>query len=90
MGDEDKGSHRNGYRLGHIHTAEGRVKIAIAEVRGTDDPFCPQALAGVWACTEELERLVVELYGRGLFSRDTEDAFRDPEMGRCAPSAARR
>ncbi len=86
VAEEEKRGHRNGYKPGHIHTAEGRVSIAIPQVRDTDEPFHPQSLAAVRGRTEELERLVVEMYARGLSTRDIEDAFRDPETGRCTIS----
>lgn len=49
-------------------------------------PFQPQSLVAVRGRTEELERLVVEMYARGLSTRDIEDAFRDPETDRCTIS----
>ncbi|MCL6530076.1 MAG: transposase [Meiothermus ruber] len=82
VAEEEKRGHRNGYKPGYIHTAEGRVGIAIPQVRDTDEPFHPQSLAAVRGRTEEMERLVVEMYARGLSTRDIEDAFRDPETGR--------
>lgn len=78
--------YRNGYKPGHVDTAEGRVPLAVPQVRATDAPFHAQTLAAVRGRTAELERLVVELYARGLSTRDIEDAFRDPQTGACTLS----
>src|SRR5579859_5264661 len=67
--------YRNGYKPAHVDTAEGRVPLAVPQVRATDTPFHAQTLAAVRGRTAELERLVVELYVRGLSTRDIEDAL---------------
>ena len=53
--------YRNGYKPGHVDTAEGRVDVAIPQVRQSTEPFQPQTLAAVRGRSAELERLVVEL-----------------------------
>ena len=75
------GGHRNGYRRGKLDTAEGRVVYAVPQVRGVEGwrSAVRWALAGR---TEELERLAIEMYARGLSVRDIEAAFVD-ESGRC-------
>src|SRR5579859_3013764 len=78
--------YRNGYKPAHVDTAEGRVPLAVPQVRATDTPFHAQTLAAVRGRTAELERLVVELYVRGLSTRDIEDALRDPQTGACTLS----
>lgn len=82
----ERSGYRNGYKPGHVDTAEGRVPLAVPQVRATDEPFHPQTLDAVRGRTAELERLLVELYARGLSTRDIEDAFRDPQSGACTLS----
>jgi putative transposase len=78
--------YRNGYKPGHVDTAEGRVPLAVPQVRETAEPFHAQTLDAVRGRTAELERLVVEMYARGLSTRDIEDAFRAPQTGACTLS----
>jgi putative transposase len=57
------------------------VEYGAPQVRETPEPFvsgCARALSGR---TQALEDLAVELYARGLSTRDIEDAFTD-ERGR--------
>ena len=51
------------------------------QVRDTPEPFVSNVRAALSGRTRELERLAVELYARGLSTRDIEDAFTD-ETGR--------
>ena len=51
------------------------------QVRDTPEPFVSSVRAALSGRTRELERLAVELYARGLSTRDIEDAFTD-ETGR--------
>jgi transposase-like protein len=68
---------RNGYEPGRIPTAEGNVGIQIPQVRAAREPFHPKLLAFLAGNPEVLERLVTEMYARGLSTRDVEDCFRD-------------
>jgi len=77
----DKAGYRNGYRTGKVKTAEGAVEYAAPQVRETPEPFVSGVRAALSGRTQELERLAVELYARGLSTRDIEDAFTD-ETGR--------
>jgi putative transposase len=73
--------YRNGYRRGRLKTAEGVVEYAAPQVRETAEPFTSALRAALAGRTEALEDLAVELYARGLSTRDIEDAFTD-ETGR--------
>ena len=75
---------RNGYRPGSLKTAEGRIEYAVPQVRGFEGwrSAVRDALKGR---TEELERLAIEMWARGLSVRDIEAAFVD-EGGRCVLS----
>jgi putative transposase len=67
---------RNGYRRGKLETAEGRIEYAVPQVRGLAGwkSAVRDALAGR---SEELERLAIEMWARGLSVRDIEAAFVD-------------
>jgi transposase-like protein len=64
-----------------MKTAEGAVDYSAPQVRDTPEPFVSRVRAALSGRTRELERLAVELYARGLSTRDIEDAFTD-ETGR--------
>ena len=66
---------------GKVKTAEGAVEYSAPQVRDTPEPFVSGVRAALSGRTRELERLAVELYARGLSTRDIEDAFTD-ETGR--------
>jgi putative transposase len=75
---------RNGLRKGRIDSAEGVIEFAAPQVRGLPgwSSDVRTALAGK---SEELSRLAVEMYARGLSMRDIEAAFTDT-AGRCVLS----
>lgn len=82
--------YRNGYEPATVKTAEGPVSFRIPQVRGTEEPFRPRILDFILGNSEVLEHLVVEMYARGLSTRDVEDCFRDeagnPMISRSAVS----
>src|SRR5271154_2222409 len=80
-GEDGKAGYRNGYRPGKMKTAEGAVDYSAPQVRDTPEPFISSVRAALSGRTRELERLAVELYARGLSTRDIEDTFTD-ETGR--------
>jgi transposase-like protein len=77
--------YRNGYRLGRVKTAEGEMEFAVPQVSDTAEPFRSKIREVIRGRTEELERLAVEMYARGLSVRDIEAAFTDGS-GRCVLS----
>lgn len=68
---------RNGYEDAALKTAEGQVAVRVPQVRGTGAPYRPKLIEFLEGNSEVLERLVTEMYARGLSTRDVEDAFRD-------------
>ena len=64
-------------RPGRIRTAEGPIDVAVPQVRGTGDSFRSTLMGFLDGNSEVLDRLVTEMYARGLSTRDVEDAFRD-------------
>ncbi|MGC8627420.1 MAG: transposase [Acidimicrobiales bacterium] len=75
-GEGQEGS-RNGYEPGRARSAEGAVPVQVPQVRGTGQPSRSSPMSFVEGSSELLERLVAEMYARGLSTRDVEDAFRD-------------
>jgi putative transposase len=77
---DDEAGHRgwrNGYEDRTISTAEGRFGVRVPQVRETEEPFRSTLMGFLEGNSEVLERLVMEMYARGLSTRDVEDAFRD-------------
>ncbi len=84
-GDHERGEpvgYRNGNRLGRPKTAEGIVEFAVPQVTGAAEPWASEIEPARSGRTEALERLVVEMYARGLSMRDIEAAFAGAD-GRC-------
>jgi transposase-like protein len=69
--------YRNGYRRGRLRTAEGPIEYGVPQVTDRSEPFVSRVRAGLAGRTAELERLAVEMFARGLSTRDIEAAFRD-------------
>ena len=69
--------YRNGYRRGRLATAEGSIEYGVPQVADRAEPFASRVRAGLAGRTAELERLAVEMFARGLSTRDIEAAFRD-------------
>ncbi|MCP5449626.1 MAG: transposase [Gammaproteobacteria bacterium] len=67
--------YRNGNRLGQLKTVEGIVEYAVPQVTGTAEPWASEVKSALSGRTEELERLVVERYARGLSMHNIEAAF---------------
>jgi transposase-like protein len=62
-------------------TAEGEVEYSVPQVRGTEERFRSRLRPELVKRTEALEDLAVEMYARGLPTRDIEAAPCD-EKGR--------
>jgi putative transposase len=76
-GAAPRAGYRNGYRRGRLPTAEGAIEYGVPQVADRRDPFVSRVRAGLAGRTAELERLAVEMFARGLSTRDIEAAFRD-------------
>lgn len=62
--------YRNGKRMGHVKTAEGVVDFSMPQVTGIEQPFVSRIREQVPHRSEELGRLAIEMYARGLSMRD--------------------
>lgn len=72
---------RNGYEPGRIRSAEGEIVLQVPQVRGTEEPYRSKLMEFLRGNSDVLEYLVVQMYTRGLSTRDIEEAFRDPYTG---------
>ncbi|NLO73632.1 MAG: IS256 family transposase, partial [candidate division WS1 bacterium] len=75
------GRYRNGYRPGHLDSAEGRIDLQVPQVRGVPG-YHSKLLEFLGDNSEVLEQLVTEMYARGLSTRDVEEALTDA-TGEC-------
>src|SRR5215210_2188174 len=74
--------YRNGYEEGRLRIAEGEVGVRMPQVRGSaSGPYRSKLMEFLGGNSEALERLVVEMYARGLSTRDVEECFRDETTG---------
>jgi transposase-like protein len=69
--------YRNGYEPGRVRSAEGEVRVQVPQVRDSPEPYRSMLMSFLESHTDVLERLTVEMYARGLSTRDIEAAFVD-------------
>jgi transposase-like protein len=65
---------RNGYVESAIATAEGKIPIRVPQVRDAEVPFRSTLMGFLEGNSDVLDRLVMEMYARGMSTRDVEDA----------------
>jgi len=82
--------YRNGYRPGRVKSAEGAIDYSAPQIADRAAPFRSRIREIVGGRTESLEALAVEMYARGLSTRDIEALFADeagkPLLSRTAVS----
>jgi putative transposase len=69
--------YRNGYRTGRLKSAEGAIEYRAPQIADRDEPFRSRIRALLGKRTAELEALAVEMYARGLSTRDIEALLAD-------------
>ena len=69
--------YRNGYRTGRVRSAEGAIDYSAPQIADRSEPFRSHIREAARGRTEELEALAVEMYARGLSTRDIEALFAD-------------
>jgi putative transposase len=74
-GSAEGSGRRNGYRTGRLKTAEGEIEYSKPQVADSIEPFTSRIHRELSGRTDELERLAVEMYARGLSTRDIEKTF---------------
>jgi putative transposase len=78
---DDPVGYRNGYKPGRMRSAEGEIELAVPQVRASEQPYRSKLMDFFKGKTDVLDYLVLQMYTRGLSTRDIEDAFRDPVTG---------
>ena len=82
--------YRNGYRSGRVKSAEGVIDFSAPQIADREEPFCSKLRGMLGQRTEALEALAIEMYARGLSTRDIEALFADeagkPLLSRTAVS----
>jgi len=71
--------YRNGYRTGRVKSAEGAIEYSTPQIADRSEPYRSRLREVVRGRTEELEVLAVEMYARGLSTRDIEALFVDKD-----------
>lgn len=71
--------YRNGYYDRRLASAEGRYHVRYPRVRNSKEPFVSRILDGFKRMHEGLKRLAVEMYVRGLSTRDIEQTLIDEQ-----------
>jgi putative transposase len=79
--EQERRGYRNGYEDAGLKTAEGEIGVRVPQVRGTATLYRSRLMEFLSGNSEALERLVVEMYARGLSTRDVEECFRDEATG---------
>jgi putative transposase len=77
--DEPHRGYRNGYEPNRVKTAEGVVGVKVPQVREGSEPYRSKILSESKRLTPCLERMVQEMYARGLSTRDIENLFQDAQ-----------
>jgi transposase-like protein len=70
-------AHRNGYEPYRIKTSEGKIAVYKPQVRHSEEPFQSRLGAFLKGNSDVLEKLALEMYARGLSTRDIEDALQE-------------
>jgi putative transposase len=74
----DRTSMRNGYEPATVEMAEGRVSLA-PQTRGGDKPFRSSLMPVFKSRSQQLDKMAIEGYARGLSTRDVEATFTDQD-----------
>jgi putative transposase len=69
--------YRNGYVPGRIRTAEGEIVVQVPQVRDAPETYRSRLMTFLRGNSDVLERLAVEMYARGLSTRDIEAALEE-------------
>jgi len=78
VGEAATAGYRNGYKSRSLLTGEGEMEVRVPQVRdyavgGEDQTYRSAIWAGLGKRSASLEKLIAEMYARGLSTRDIED-----------------
>ena len=71
--DQGQSGYRNGFKTRTLKTAEGPLAVKLPQVRETPQPFRSELWQALGRKSPALQKLAVEMYARGLSTRDIED-----------------
>lgn len=71
--------YRNGYRERRLKTTNGRLSIQEPRVRQSEEPYESRLLGRIDKIEERLETMALEMYTRGLSTRDIEQTLTDED-----------
>jgi len=74
--DKAFAGYRNGYESVKLNLAEGQIELKLPQTRDTEESFYSQILAGCRR-SDALEKLIPQLYIKGLSTRDIEDVLKN-------------
>jgi len=69
--------YRNGYKPRNLKSANGILQVAIPQVRDTDEDYRSKLVKKFKCGSDDLNKLVTEMYVRGLSTDDVEKTFLD-------------
>ena len=75
--EQEHRGYRNGYEPGRIRTAEGEIVVQVPQVRDGPTTYHSRLMSFFRGNSDVLERLAVEMYARGLSTRDIEIALEE-------------
>lgn len=70
-----RAGYRNGYEPAKLKTAEGTLELEVPQLRDTEEPYRSRLKEFFRGNSDVLEKLAMEMYVRGLSTRDIEEAF---------------
>ena len=73
--EQEHRGYRNGYEPRRMRTAEGEIQVQVPQVRDAPQTYRSRLMTFLQGNSEVLERLAVEMYARGLSTRDIEAAL---------------
>lgn len=76
-GYRDNAGYRNGYKPRNLKSVNGILQVAIPQVRNTDGEFHSQLVKKLKRGSDVLNKLVTEMYVRGLSCDDVKNSFLD-------------
>ncbi len=71
--DEQQVGYRNGYKSRQFKTAEGKLAVDLPQVRDLQEPYQSKLWQALGKRSAALQKLAVEMYARGLSTRDIEE-----------------
>jgi len=69
--------YRNGYERGRLKTAEGVLEVKRPQIRGGEEPYRSPLWERLRGTSEQFKQLVIEMYTRGMSTRDIESALEE-------------